>query len=64
MRPRYEELHCLTGRRVTIDGKPPITGTVRGVDDGGALLVESAGAVQRVIAGEVTLRGAYRALRR
>ena len=64
LRPRYEELHCLTGCKVTIDGKPPLTGTVRGVDDGGALLIESAGTVQRVISGEVTLRGAYRALRR
>jgi BirA family biotin operon repressor/biotin-[acetyl-CoA-carboxylase] ligase len=64
LRPRYEELHCLTGRRVTIEGKPPVAGTVRGIDDSGALLVESAGTVQRVISGEVTLRGAYRALRR
>jgi len=63
LRHRYEELHCLVGRAVTVDGKPPLSGTVRGIDDAGALLVESAGAVQRVVAGEVTLRGAYRALR-
>jgi BirA family biotin operon repressor/biotin-[acetyl-CoA-carboxylase] ligase len=64
LRPRYEERHCLTGRRVKIDGKPAIAGVVRGVDDGGALLVESAHGVQRVISGEVTLQRAYRALRR
>jgi len=64
LRQRYEELHCLTGRRVTIDGKPPLTGVVRGVDDGGALLVESGGTIERVISGEVTLRAAYRTLRR
>jgi BirA family biotin operon repressor/biotin-[acetyl-CoA-carboxylase] ligase len=63
LRARYEELHCLSGRSVKIDGRPPVAGVVRGVDDGGALLVESGGAVQRVISGEVTLRGAYRALR-
>ncbi len=64
VRPRYERFHCLPGRRVTVDGRPPVTGTVRGVDDDGALLVESAGEVQRVVSGEVTLRGAYRTLRR
>jgi len=64
LRHRYEELHCLTGRAVTVDVKPPLAGTVRGVDDGGALLVESNGEVHRVVSGEVTLRAAYRALRR
>lgn len=64
LRHRYEELHCLAGRAVTIDGTPPLSGTVRGVDADGALLVESAGEVQRVVSGEVTLRGAYRTLRR
>jgi len=63
LRHRYEELHCLTGQPVTVDGKPPLTGTVRGVDDSGALLVESAGQLQRVVSGEVTLTGAYEALR-
>jgi BirA family biotin operon repressor/biotin-[acetyl-CoA-carboxylase] ligase len=63
LRHRYEELHCLTGCDVAIDGTPPLTGTVRGVDDAGALLVEHAGEVQRVVSGEVTLRGAYEALR-
>ena len=65
LRHRYEELHCLVGRAVSIDGKPPLSGRVRGVDETGALLVECAGGVvQRVVAGEVTLRGAYRTLRR
>lgn len=64
LRHRYEELHGLVGLAVTIDGTPPLAGTVRGVDDGGALLVESAGAIERVVSGEVTLRNAYRKLRR
>ncbi|MBY0277585.1 biotin--[acetyl-CoA-carboxylase] ligase [Candidatus Binatia bacterium] len=64
LRHRYEELHGLVGLAVTIDGTPPLAGTVRGVDDGGALLVESGGALQRVVSGEVTLRQAYRKLRR
>ncbi|HEY8517937.1 MAG TPA: biotin--[acetyl-CoA-carboxylase] ligase [Candidatus Binatia bacterium] len=64
LRKAYEEFHCLQGRRVSIDARPPIDGVVRGVDDDGALLVETRGEVQRVVAGEVTLRGAYRSLRR
>lgn len=64
LRHRYEELHGLVGLAVTIDGNPPLAGTVRGVDDGGALLVETGGVVQRVVSGEVTLRHAYRKLRR
>lgn len=64
LRHRYEELHGLVGLAVTIDGTPPLAGAVRGVDDGGALLVESGGALQRVVSGEVTLRHAYRKLRR
>jgi BirA family biotin operon repressor/biotin-[acetyl-CoA-carboxylase] ligase len=64
LRHRYEELHGLVGLAVTIDGTPPLAGTVRGVDDGGALLVVSGGALQRVVSGEVTLRQAYRKLRR
>lgn len=64
LRHRYEELHGLVGLAVTIDGTPPLAGTVRGVDDGGTLLVESAGGLQRVVSGEVTLRQAYRKLRR
>lgn len=64
LRHRYEELHGLVGLAVTIDGTPPLAGTVRGVDDGGALLVETAGGIERVVSGEVTLRNAYRKLRR
>ena len=64
LRHRYEELHGLVGLAVTIDGTPPLAGVVRGVDDGGALLVESEGGLQRVVSGEVTLRHAYRTLRR
>jgi BirA family biotin operon repressor/biotin-[acetyl-CoA-carboxylase] ligase len=63
LRPRYDAFHCLPGRRVTVDGRPPLTGTVRGVDDEGALLVDDGTAVRRVVSGEVTLRGAYRELR-
>lgn len=64
LRHRYEALHGLVGLAVTIDGTPPLAGTVRGVDDEGALLVESAGGIVRVVSGEVTLRHAYRKLRR
>jgi BirA family biotin operon repressor/biotin-[acetyl-CoA-carboxylase] ligase len=63
LRSRYEGFHCLSGRHVAIDGRPPTSGVVRGVDDDGALLVEVEGDVRRVVAGEVTLRGTYRTLR-
>ncbi len=60
LRSRYEAYHCLPGRRVTVEGSARLSGVVRGIDAQGALLVEGPGGVERVVAGEVTLRGAYR----
>ncbi len=56
LRPEWETRHVLTGQRVTVAAGESIAGLVRGVDDGGALLVEGPGGVQRVISGEATLR--------
>ena len=56
---RFRKSFRMAGRRVRVGG-PGLTreviGTVQGVDEDGALLVEpDAGAVERVLAGDVTL---------
>jgi BirA family biotin operon repressor/biotin-[acetyl-CoA-carboxylase] ligase len=59
----YDAYHCLPGRAVRVEGGQSFAGVVRGVDRDGALLVEQRGVARRVIAGEVTLRSAYRTSR-
>jgi biotin-(acetyl-CoA carboxylase) ligase len=49
------------GRRVVVGGGRPISGVVRGIDEDGALLVETADGVERILSGEVTLESTYRA---
>ena len=61
LRARYESFHTLPGRRVVVGGGRPITGVVRGIDEAGALLVETADGVERILSGEVTLESTYRA---
>jgi biotin-(acetyl-CoA carboxylase) ligase len=49
----------LTGKQVTVRdaaGDVVAEGTVTGIDEGGALLLERAGVVHAIHAGEVTLR--------
>ncbi len=62
VRAEWESFSCLTGTAVRVAGpEGEIAGRVLGVDDDGALrLVEAGGRVVRVVAGEVTLRNAYR----
>ena len=60
LRPDYERFHVLPGRRVVVEGNPRVEGVVLGIDDDGALRIETAEGVVRVVAGEVTLRGTYR----
>ena len=50
VRARWMELTAMRGQQVSVDG---ITGRVVGLDRDGALLLESDGAIRRVIAGEV-----------
>ncbi len=60
VRGEWEAYSVLTGREVqvvTADGE--IAGRVLGMDDDGALRVVTATGDARVVAGEVTLRGAY-----
>ena len=53
----YLAADYLRGREVTVDESGDcITGRAAGIDDAGLLLVESDGHVQRVIAGEVSVR--------
>jgi BirA family transcriptional regulator, biotin operon repressor / biotin---[acetyl-CoA-carboxylase] ligase len=54
--PQWERYSVLTGKRVTVfDGASRHTGTVRGIDEDGALLLVEGGNVRRVMAGDVTL---------
>lgn len=61
LREVYDGYHCLPGRRVRVEGGGSPRGVVRGVAPDGALLVETPEGLVRVSAGEVTLRGGYRA---
>jgi BirA family biotin operon repressor/biotin-[acetyl-CoA-carboxylase] ligase len=60
LRPEYERSHVLAGRRVQVSGASSVSGTVRGVAADGALLVDTGKRVERVVAGEVTLRARSR----
>lgn len=54
----YRAADSLAGRTVQIaGGAGPSDGTARGIDEDGALLVEHAGAIHRIIAGEISVRG-------
>lgn len=60
VRPLWERYSALTGKRVTvIDAGTREEGVVRGIDADGALLLETANGIRRIIAGDVTLEGAY-----
>ena len=60
LRPVWERYSALTGRQVTVvDGPSRIGGTVRGIDPDGALLLEAEGRIVRVLAGDVSIEGAY-----
>ena len=60
VRPAWERYSALTGREVTVlDGPSRIGGTVRGIGPDGALLLETGGQIVRVLAGDVSIEGAY-----
>ena len=60
VRPEWERFSALTGRRVTVvDGPRRESGIVRGIDADGALLLEVGTNVRRVLAGDVSIEGAY-----
>src|SRR5580698_7959070 len=60
VRPHWERYSALGGKRVTVvDAGTREEGIVRGIDADGALLLETANGLRRIIAGDVTLEGAY-----
>jgi len=60
VRPHWERYSALTGKRVTVvDAGTREEGLVTGIDADGALLMETSNGVRRIIAGDVTLEGAY-----
>jgi BirA family biotin operon repressor/biotin-[acetyl-CoA-carboxylase] ligase len=60
VRPAWERYSGLTGKRVTVvDAGTREEGTVKGIDTDGALLLQTPSGVRRIIAGDVTLEGAY-----
>jgi BirA family biotin operon repressor/biotin-[acetyl-CoA-carboxylase] ligase len=61
--PAWESYSCLTGRAVTIDGGGKrSSGTVRGIDTSGRLVLDGPDGEERVLAGDVTLVQGYRGL--
>jgi BirA family biotin operon repressor/biotin-[acetyl-CoA-carboxylase] ligase len=60
VRPFWERYSGLTGKRVTVvDAGTREEGVVTGIDTDGALLLETSTGMHRIIAGDVTLEGAY-----
>jgi BirA family biotin operon repressor/biotin-[acetyl-CoA-carboxylase] ligase len=60
VRPVFERYMALKGRRVTVvEAGSPTVGVVRGVGVDGALLLETEAGTVRVMAGDVTVEGAY-----
>ncbi len=60
VRPVWESYSALTGRKVTVvDGQRRQTGIVRGIDSDGALLLETGTGLERILAGDVGIEGAY-----
>jgi BirA family transcriptional regulator, biotin operon repressor / biotin---[acetyl-CoA-carboxylase] ligase len=55
VRPAWERYSALTGRRVTVvDGDARTTGIVRGIDDDGALLLDTGAGPARILVGDVS----------
>jgi BirA family biotin operon repressor/biotin-[acetyl-CoA-carboxylase] ligase len=52
----WQKLDATFGKTVTVHAEPPYSGTAQGVDETGALKVEVAGELRRVLAGDVSLR--------
>jgi BirA family transcriptional regulator, biotin operon repressor / biotin---[acetyl-CoA-carboxylase] ligase len=60
VRPAWERYSALTGRRVTVvDGEARTEGVVKGIDDEGALLIDSDKGPARILTGDVSIEGAY-----
>ncbi len=60
VRERWQELSCINGKHIQIvrQGEALLYGTALGLADDGALLVQTETGVERVMAGDVSLRAA------
>ena len=58
LRGQWQQRHVWQGQRVLIlgEGDSPLAGTCLGVDEDGALLLDTAAGVQRIYSGDVSLR--------
>lgn len=58
LRPQWQQRHVWQGQVVRIlgEGEPPLQGTCLGVDEEGALLLETVAGRQRIYSGDVSLR--------
>jgi len=58
LRPQWQQRHVWQGELVRILGEtePPLVGTCLGVDEDGALLLDTAAGTQRIYSGDVSLR--------
>ncbi|HUY38397.1 MAG TPA: biotin--[acetyl-CoA-carboxylase] ligase, partial [Candidatus Binataceae bacterium] len=60
VRPVWEGFSALTGKRVTVvDGERREAGIVRGIDPDGALILDTGAELRRILAGDVSIEGAY-----
>lgn len=60
IRALWERYSALTGKRVTVvNGDAREAGIVEGIDSSGALMLDTGAATKRILAGDVTLEGAY-----
>jgi BirA family transcriptional regulator, biotin operon repressor / biotin---[acetyl-CoA-carboxylase] ligase len=60
VRAEWERFSALTGKRVAVaDGGARQLGVMRGIDADGALLLDTGAQVRRILAGDVTIEGAY-----
>ena len=60
VKKRWQELSCMSGKAIQIvrQGEALLYGTALGIADDGALLVQTEHGVERIIAGDVSLRAA------
>lgn len=60
IKDRWTELSCIRGKGVQIlqQGKPVLYGTAIGIADDGVLLIQTEQGIERIVAGDVSLRAA------
>lgn len=58
VREKWQELSCVIGRDVVLTGAglQPLNGTVKGIDEDGALLLQTDKGIERILSGDLSLR--------